>query len=203
MAVATPATARRRRAPADRRRADHPRARAGQPLRRPGRARRPGPGRAPRRNPRRGRRLGHRQVGADALDPRPARAGRRRRSRCWAWMRVRKTPPDRLHIERNTGVLFQDGALFSSLTVGENVQVPLKEHHPRPARFAALRTGAAQGQAGRACRPMRSTSCPRSCPAACASAPAWPARWRWTRRCCSWTSPPPGWTRSARPPSTA
>ena len=35
----------------------------------------------------------------------------------------------RLHIERNTGVLFQDGALFSSLTVGENVQVPLKEHH--------------------------------------------------------------------------
>ncbi len=37
---------------------------------------------------------------------------------------------DRLKIERNTGVLFQDGALFSSLTVGENVQVPLKEHHP-------------------------------------------------------------------------
>ncbi|WP_313457033.1 ABC transporter ATP-binding protein [Stenotrophomonas sp.] len=38
-------------------------------------------------------------------------------------------PADRLHIERNTGVLFQDGALFSSLSVGENVQVPLKEHH--------------------------------------------------------------------------
>lgn len=38
-------------------------------------------------------------------------------------------PASRLHIERNTGVLFQDGALFSSLTVGENVQVPLKEHH--------------------------------------------------------------------------
>ena len=36
----------------------------------------------------------------------------------------------RLHVERNTGVLFQDGALFSSLTVGENVQVPLKEHYP-------------------------------------------------------------------------
>ncbi|MDO5505288.1 MAG: ABC transporter ATP-binding protein [Pseudoxanthomonas suwonensis] len=31
-------------------------------------------------------------------------------------------------IERRTGVLFQDGALFSSLTVGENVEVPLKEH---------------------------------------------------------------------------
>ena len=39
-------------------------------------------------------------------------------------------PADRLRIERNTGVLFQDGALFSSLSVGENVEVPLKEHHP-------------------------------------------------------------------------
>lgn len=37
-------------------------------------------------------------------------------------------PVTRRHIERNTGVLFQDGALFSSLTVGENVQVPLKEY---------------------------------------------------------------------------
>ncbi|MGY0505548.1 ABC transporter ATP-binding protein [Luteimonas sp. e5] len=36
----------------------------------------------------------------------------------------------RLEIERNIGVLFQDGALFSSLSVGENVEVPLKEHHP-------------------------------------------------------------------------
>ena len=39
-------------------------------------------------------------------------------------------PADRHHIERNTGVLFQDGALFSSLTVGENVQLPLKEYYP-------------------------------------------------------------------------
>ena len=38
-------------------------------------------------------------------------------------------PDDRHYIQRRTGVLFQDGALFSSLTVGENVQVPLKEHH--------------------------------------------------------------------------
>ncbi|HLT45246.1 MAG TPA: ABC transporter ATP-binding protein [Luteimonas sp.] len=37
---------------------------------------------------------------------------------------------DALYVERNTGVLFQDGALFSSLTVGENVEVPLKEHFP-------------------------------------------------------------------------
>ncbi|MBS0457002.1 MAG: ABC transporter ATP-binding protein [Proteobacteria bacterium] len=32
-------------------------------------------------------------------------------------------------IELNSGVLFQDGALFSSLTVAENVAVPLKEHY--------------------------------------------------------------------------
>ena len=44
--------------------------------------------------------------------------------------RSRRSGKDRLHIQRRTGVLFQDGALFSSLTVGENVQVPLKEHHP-------------------------------------------------------------------------
>jgi len=32
----------------------------------------------------------------------------------------------RLAVERNTGVLYQNGALFSSLTVEENVSVPLK-----------------------------------------------------------------------------
>jgi len=36
----------------------------------------------------------------------------------------------RLKVERNTGVLYQNGALFSSLTVRENVEVPLKEHYP-------------------------------------------------------------------------
>ena len=32
--------------------------------------------------------------------------------------------------ETRVGVMFQDGALFSSLTVAENVAVPLKEHFP-------------------------------------------------------------------------
>jgi phospholipid/cholesterol/gamma-HCH transport system ATP-binding protein len=41
---------------------------------------------------------------------------------------------DQLHgqarqaVERRWGVLFQDGALFSSLTVAQNVQAPMKEH---------------------------------------------------------------------------
>jgi phospholipid/cholesterol/gamma-HCH transport system ATP-binding protein len=34
----------------------------------------------------------------------------------------------RTEIERRWGVLFQDGALFSSLTVLQNVQVPMREH---------------------------------------------------------------------------
>ncbi|MEM8877716.1 MAG: ATP-binding cassette domain-containing protein [Pseudomonadota bacterium] len=35
---------------------------------------------------------------------------------------------DRRKIEKRWGVLFQHGALFSSLTVKENVQVPMREH---------------------------------------------------------------------------
>ena len=34
----------------------------------------------------------------------------------------------KLALERRWGVLFQDGALFSSLTVAQNIAVPLKEH---------------------------------------------------------------------------
>lgn len=35
-----------------------------------------------------------------------------------------------MRLRRNTGVLFQDGALFSSLSVVENVEVPFKAHYP-------------------------------------------------------------------------
>ena len=35
-------------------------------------------------------------------------------------------------LERRWGVLFQDGALFSSLTVAQNIEVPLREHCPMP-----------------------------------------------------------------------
>ena len=42
---------------------------------------------------------------------------------------LHSTTEERLKIERNSGVLYQNGALFSSLTVAENVMVPLKEHH--------------------------------------------------------------------------
>jgi phospholipid/cholesterol/gamma-HCH transport system ATP-binding protein len=35
-------------------------------------------------------------------------------------------------LEQRWGVLFQDGALFSSLTVMQNIEVPLREHIPMP-----------------------------------------------------------------------
>jgi phospholipid/cholesterol/gamma-HCH transport system ATP-binding protein len=38
-------------------------------------------------------------------------------------------------IEKRWGVLFQDGALFSSLTVAQNIEVPLKEYFDIPLRL--------------------------------------------------------------------
>lgn len=52
---------------------------------------------------------------------------------------------DEKAIERRWGVLFQDGALFSSLTVAQNIQVALKEHLHMPQRLmdeiAAIKIG--------------------------------------------------------------
>ena len=45
------------------------------------------------------------------------------------------SPAERNAVERRWGVLFQDGALFSSLTVAENVQVPLRETLRLPQRL--------------------------------------------------------------------
>jgi phospholipid/cholesterol/gamma-HCH transport system ATP-binding protein len=42
------------------------------------------------------------------------------------------SPQDRLTIEKRWGILFQDGALFSSLTVLQNIQVPMREHLKLP-----------------------------------------------------------------------
>jgi phospholipid/cholesterol/gamma-HCH transport system ATP-binding protein len=42
---------------------------------------------------------------------------------------------DQREIEKHWGVLFQDGALFSSLTVAQNIEVPLKEYYDMPPRL--------------------------------------------------------------------
>lgn len=46
---------------------------------------------------------------------------------------------ERTAVERRWGIMFQDGALFSNLTVRENVMVPMREHtNLNPALRAAL-----------------------------------------------------------------
>ena len=42
---------------------------------------------------------------------------------------TRMTPMEMHELRKNMGVAFQGGALLSSMTVGENVQLPLREHH--------------------------------------------------------------------------
>lgn len=42
----------------------------------------------------------------------------------------------RFHLQSHWGVLFQGGALFSSLTVGENIQIPMKELEAIPEDLA-------------------------------------------------------------------
>lgn len=42
---------------------------------------------------------------------------------------------ERRRVQQRWGVLFQEGALFSSLTVGQNVEVPLIEHTKLPAKL--------------------------------------------------------------------
>jgi phospholipid/cholesterol/gamma-HCH transport system ATP-binding protein len=49
------------------------------------------------------------------------------------------TPEQRAGFGKRLGVMFQDGALFSTLTVKENVELPLREHtHVSPALMAEL-----------------------------------------------------------------
>ena len=47
----------------------------------------------------------------------------------------RMTARQRHAFKRRWGMLFQDGALFSSLTVAENIEVPLREHLHLPAKL--------------------------------------------------------------------
>ena len=57
------------------------------------------------------------------------------------------------------GVLFQHGALFSALTVQENVQVPMREYLDLP-NAADGRTGACSRSSWSGCRAMRRTKFP-------------------------------------------
>src|SRR5581483_10636036 len=107
---------------------------------------------------------------------------------------------ERRAIERRWGILFQQGALFSSLTVRENLQFPMREYLKLSQRLMDELALAKLEMVG-----LSATSagkCPPSSPAAWSSAWHWRARSRSIRRSCSSTSPPPAWTRSARVIST-
>jgi phospholipid/cholesterol/gamma-HCH transport system ATP-binding protein len=71
-----------------------------------------------------------------------ARAGR---IELFGKMRDQMTLDEERAVERRWGVLFQDGALFSSLTVAQNIQVALKEHLHLPQKLmdeiAAVKIG--------------------------------------------------------------
>jgi phospholipid/cholesterol/gamma-HCH transport system ATP-binding protein len=48
---------------------------------------------------------------------------------------LKMSETEQREIEKHWGVLFQDGALFSSLTVAQNIEVPLKEYYEMPLRL--------------------------------------------------------------------
>ena len=75
------------------------------------------------------------------------------------------------NIRRRWGILFQNGALFSTLTVAENVEVPIREYFPYIEAAAARRDRVLQDCHGRASGGRRARNFRRSCRAAWSSAP--------------------------------
>jgi hypothetical protein len=92
--------------------------------------------------------------------------------------------------ERNVGFVFQHYALFRHMTVFENVafglRVKPRNERPSEAQIKAKVHETAQAWCSSTGWP---TATRRSCRAASASALPWPARWRWSPRCCCSTSP--------------
>ena len=104
-------------------------------------------------------------------------------------------PDEVLGVRNRWGVLFQGGALFSTLTVGENVEVPLKQFYPELdadllkeiARYKVMLTGLPEDAIDKYPSELSGGMKKRS---------------RSTPNCCSSTNRPPGSTRSAPPRST-
>ena len=98
-------------------------------------------------------------------------------------------------MRKKFGVLFQDGALFGSMNLWDNVAFPLRQHTDKSEDEVEeivnrrLREVGLEGSGGQ--------DAERALAAACASAPASRARSCWTPTSCSSTSPTRAWTRSA------
>ena len=69
-------------------------------------------------------------------------------------------------MEKRWGVLFQFGALFSSLTVGQNVEIPMREFLDLPGRPRPRSSSRVKRRAGRAEGRRRRETSGRNSPAA-------------------------------------
>ena len=118
-----------------------------------------------RRGVRHRRRLGLGQVRAAAVHPRACSGRRPAKCCCMGRDLTQLSIAELKQVKAGYGVTFQQGALFSSLTVLQNVQLPMLEHL-RSVAARARGAGAAQGAAGRTCRTRRRANIPRSCRAA-------------------------------------
>jgi phospholipid/cholesterol/gamma-HCH transport system ATP-binding protein len=79
-------------------------------------------------------------------------------------------------LRRRFGMLFQDGALFSSLTVAENIAVPFRENTDLP--MTSSRRSSASSSRSSGWRRTPEARRPPSSRAECESAWRWRARWR-------------------------
>ncbi len=87
-------------------------------------------------------------------------------------------PEQRDQIMRNIGILYQSGALWSSMTLAENIALPLGEYtdlSPRQIREIAALKLSLVGLAGLKITTHRKSA------AGCANAPVWPEPWHWIR----------------------
>jgi len=105
------------------------------------------------------------------------------------------TDDELFEMRKKFGLLFQDGALFGSMNVYDNVAFPLPSTPTRARRRLARSSIAASARSG---WPRRRPSSRTSSPAACASAPASRGRSFSTRRSSCSTIPTRASTRSAR-----
>jgi hypothetical protein len=102
---------------------------------------------------------------------------------------------ERSLVERRFGVLFQKGALFSSLTVTENVALPLIEHAGLSRNDAEHLAAVKLALAG---LPLSAADkYPASLSGGMIKRAALARPWRWTRTSCFSTSPPPASIRLA------
>ena len=94
-------------------------------------------------------------------------------------------------LRRHIGVAFQAGALFGSMTLGENVALPLQEYTDLPEgeinRIVKMKLGMVNLGG-------YENHLPEELSGACRNGPGWPEPWLWIPWCFSSMSLRPAWT---------